>query len=106
MAKITENTLRKSLKKQLEAQGKVGNVYDDMVDNYIYLWKMKKQLEEDIDEKGLRYVAVNGNGVETEKANESVVNLHKTVGMMLKVLADLKLKDPIPSKDDELSGYV
>lgn len=67
---------------------------------------MKKKLIADIKEKGIRYKAINGNGVRVEKPNESIVNLQKTTTTMLKILADLKLKDPIPEPEKETDGYL
>lgn len=106
MRKITEKKMRDSLQMQLKAQGKTDDFYMDLVESYIFYWKMKRELEEDIKEKGLRYECVNGNGVKTEKANESVVNLQKTTGTMLKILSDLKLREPMPAEQDETSGYL
>ncbi len=56
----------------------------------------EKKLISDIKSKGLRYKTINGNGVVVEKTNDSVVNLAKTTATMLKILADLRLKDPVP----------
>ena len=67
---------------------------------------MKKKLIADIRKKGLRYETVNGNGMTVGKANESVVNLQKTTATMLKILADLKLKEPIPEPENPTDGYL
>lgn len=80
--------------------------YMDMIDDYVYYWSLKKKLITDIRAKGLRYEMINGNGVTVEKANESVVNLQKTTATMLKILADLKLKEPIPEPENPTDGYL
>lgn len=80
--------------------------YMDMIDDYVYYWSLKKKLITDIRAKGLRYETINGNGVTVEKANESVVNLQKTTAMMLKILADLKLKEPVPEPENPTDGYL
>lgn len=49
---------------------------------------------------------INGNGVEVEKTNDSVVNLQKTTATMLKILADLRLKDPVPEPEKATDGYL
>ena len=72
-----------------------------MVENYMFYWRVKEDLEEDISEKGIRYKTVNGNGIEVEKPNESIQNLQKTTIIMLKILADLNLKEPLMSSTDE-----
>ena len=78
----------------------------DMIDDYVYYWSLKKKLITDIRAKGLRYEMINGNGVTVEKANESVVNLQKTTATMLKILADLKLKEPVPEPENPTDGYL
>jgi hypothetical protein len=80
--------------------------YMDLVNDYIYYWTLKKKLIADIKSKGLRYETVNGNGITVEKANESVVNLQKTTATMLKILADLKLKEPVPEPENSTDGYL
>ena len=79
--------------------------YMDMIDDYVYYWSLKKKLITDIRAKGLRYETINGNGVTVEKANESVVNLQKTTATMLKILADLKLKEPVLEPESPTDGY-
>lgn len=80
--------------------------YMDMIDDYVYYWSLKKKLITDIRAKGLRYEMINGNGVTVEKANESVVNLQKTTATMLKILANLKLKEPVPEPENPTDGYL
>lgn len=80
--------------------------YMDMIDDYVYYWSLKKKLITDIRAKGLRYETINGNGATVEKANESVVNLQKTTATMLKILADLKLKEPVPEPENPTDGYL
>lgn len=73
----------------------------DLVDDYIFYWDMKKKLIKDIKEKGVRYSVKNGNGIMVEKPNESIQNLQKTTVTMLKILADLNLKEPMHNSDPE-----
>ena len=95
MRVVGQKQIKDSLIDQLKLQGKTSEFYTDLVDDYMYYWKLKKELIKDIKEKGIRYKAVNGNGIMTDKANESVVNLQKTTSTMLKILSDLHLKEPI-----------
>ena len=44
--------------------------------------------------------------IAVKKANESVVNLQKTTATMLKILADLKLKEPVPEPENPTDGYL
>lgn len=87
-------TIREDLQNQLFAQNKFGKQFDDMIEDYIFLVKLKEDLQYDIAENGLRYSSMTGNGYTTSKPNESVQNLLKVNGQMLKILQDLDLKAP------------
>ena len=104
MKAISKKTVEESLIEQLEIKGKCTKYYLDLVADYLYYYDLKKDLRKDIKKKGVRYISINGNGKEVEKANESIVNLHKTTQIMLKILQDLGLQDPI--RGDETAGYV
>lgn len=104
MAKKAE--IEKSLIEQLEAQGKTSKFYTDLVADYMYYWGLKRKLKIDINKNGIRYQTLNGNGILVDKANESIVNLQKTTATMLKILADLKLKEPDPVPEDPNAGYL
>lgn len=106
MSKLTQKAMKESLIRQLELRGMKAEFYMDMIDDYVYYWSLKKKLITDIRAKGLRYETINGNGVTVEKANESVVNLQKTTATMLKILADLKLKEPVPELENPTDGYL
>lgn len=103
---MTQKDVKMSLARQLELRGMSAEFYMDLVNDYIYYWSLKKKLIADIKSKGLRYETVNGNGITMEKANESVVNLQKTTATMLKILADLKLKEPVPEPENLADGYL
>jgi hypothetical protein len=106
VSKLTQKAMKESLIRQLELRGMKAEFYMDMIDDYVYYWSLKKKLITDIRAKGLRYETINGNGVTVEKANESVVNLQKTTATMLKILADLKLKEPVPEPENPTDGYL
>lgn len=103
---MTQKAMKESLIRQLELRGMKTEFYMDMIDDYVYYWSLKKKLITDIRAKGLRYETINGNGVTVEKANESVANLQKTTATMLKILADLKLKEPVPEPENPTDGYL
>lgn len=98
---MNQKQIRESLYEQLRLQGKTSDFYKDLAEDYLYYWKLKKELIKDIKKKGIRYSAINGNGISVEKANESVLNLQKTTATMLKILADLNLKEPMHKPDPE-----
>lgn len=103
--KATEKKIRTSLIDQLKLQNKTDYFYTDLAEDYVRYWKIKKKLFEDIEERGPRYVAINGNGIEVERPNESIQLLQKTTATMLNILKDLNLKEPLvdgSDKDDYL----
>ncbi len=102
---MTKKQISESLIEQLMAQGKTSDFYKDLVNDYMELWGIKKKIITDIKKKGIRYKTINGNGIEVEKANESVTNLPKITAAMLKILNDLNLRNPATDPDD-VSGYV
>lgn len=102
---VKKEEVKKSLLEQLRLQNKSGQFYQDLVNDYMEYWTLKKKLIADVKKKGIRYETVNGNGITVEKANESIQNLQKTTVTMLKILNDLNLKEPLldhTSEDDYL----
>lgn len=97
---MTQKQIKESLLNQLELKGKNIDFYEDLVSDYVEHWKIKKKLIADINKKGVRYTAINGNGIEIERANESVANLQKTTATMLKILSELGLKEPVRAETD------
>ena len=86
--------IREDLRNQLIEQNRFGKQFEDMIEDYIYLVKLKEELQKDIDKKGIRYQVKTGNGFKQTKPNESVVNILKVNNQMLKILQDLDLKTP------------
>lgn len=101
---IKEKDVKESLIKQLEGLGKNSNHFLSLVDDYMFLWRLKKNLQADIKKEGLRRTTRNGNGFKVDKPNESIPNLTKTQTQMLKILTDLGLEEPA-IEDDDLDDY-
>lgn len=96
---------------QLSNLSKFGKFYDDLVNEYLYLIKVRENLKEDIMLKGIRYQFTNGNGKKQTRPNESVTNLIKVEQIMLKIINDLEInqslmKPPSPEKEKDESGDV
>ena len=85
---MTKKEVQDSLLEQLRLQNKTSDFYEDLVNDYMDYWTLKKKLIADIRKKGIRYSTINGNGIEVEKPNESVTNLPKITAAMLKILND------------------
>ena len=93
--------IKSDLLDQLDALGMHGKFYEDLVNDYIQFVKLKNILQEDIIKKGIRIRTKTGNGFYQNKPNESVTNLVKVNGQMLKILTDLNLKQPKAVVDDD-----
>ena len=103
MAQTKVAMIKEDLKKQLSDLQKIGKYYDDLVDEYMYLRTVRQKLKKDIKEKGVRYSFINGNGKEQEKPNESIANLIKVEQIMLKIINDLGINQPLlqPTSNDD-----
>lgn len=86
--------IKQDLLEQLLEQGKIGKHFKSLVDDYINLEKLKRTIQKDIDNNGIRIKVMTGNGFKSEKPNESVQNILKVNGQQLKILQDLDLKAP------------
>lgn len=105
MAATKEALIKADLKGQLRNLSKTGKYFDDLIEDYVYLWKLKKKLQKDINKNGIRYPSVNGNGIEVEKENASVPNLMKVQTQMLKILNDIGLQEPTIASNGDVDDY-
>ena len=88
-------SIRKSLLEQLEVESKV---LQDLIEDYMAFYVTKTLLIADIEERGVQCWSVNTKGDEILKKNESITELTKVNTQMLKILAQLDIKNEI--KDD------
>ena len=66
------------------------------------MWKIKNQLIEDINDRGVQVKTYNSNGQMIYKKNDSIVELPKYNSQMLKLLNDLGLSAlEVDSGDDD-----
>lgn len=97
-----EKELMTDLMDQLDDNGMAGKHYDNMIEDYLELFRLKNILIHDIRSQGLRITYMTGNGFESVKPNESVERLVKVNAQMLKILGELDLKKPKVVDDDDL----
>lgn len=97
-----EYEIRTDLLEQLDENNMIGKQYEDLIEDYIELFKLKNLLIDDIHKKGLRSRVKTGNGFYQTKPNESVDRLFKVNTQMLKVLDELDLKKPKADDEDDL----
>lgn len=91
----TEDKLRESLIDQLRVQNKMTDYCMDLVDTYMYHWRLKERLNADIEENGIRITVCTGNGHNKTIANPSVTDLQRETSIMLQILDKLALKEPV-----------
>lgn len=97
MAKMKEKEMREDLILQLEQKACRYPVYEDLIDDYMNLWKTKNKLQDDIKKRGVQVPYNNGGGQTGVKKNDSVEQQLKVNMQMLKILAYLELK---PTRGD------
>ncbi|WP_436628309.1 P27 family phage terminase small subunit [Bacillus thuringiensis] len=74
--------------------------YTDLITDYMALWDIKNHLIADIEDRGV--VVEWSNGKQTgKKKNESIGELNKTNGQMLKLLVELGLNATDREKDED-----
>jgi hypothetical protein len=99
--KITEKSLRKSLIERLTAMGADVDVFRDMIEKYVELWRIDAMLTEDIKERGVMYKDFSSVGVEMMKNNPSVKEKVMVNRQMLSILNQLNIStDAIELEDD------
>lgn len=101
MSAPSKSKIKEDLLNQLEVLGKYDAFNIDLVEDYMTLYDLKREVKKDIHDKGLRYKTTNGNGFVIEKPNESILNFTKINTQMLKILNDLGLKEPSSDPGDE-----
>ena len=92
MKKVQESEeikqIREDLLAQLLEQGKFGKHFESLIEDYINFEKLKRKMQKDIEENGLRIKTMTGNGF------DSVLDILKVNAQQLKILQDLDLKTP------------
>lgn len=92
----------KSLKEQLEKKQADISVFNDLLDDYMALYDIKKKLRADIKKRGVSYEASSASGKATiVKQNQSVKDLVAVNKQMLMILDKLELTTGKTIKDDD-----
>lgn len=92
---MTESKLRQSLIAQLEEKNIKTDYNLALVDDYVKLWKINKELHKDVKERGAKIKTYNSKGCEVTKTNESLTDIQKNESTMLKIYQSMKLQDPV-----------
>lgn len=101
---ITEKTLRDDLINQLKERGlEQKSHYISLIDDYCRLWDVKNLLFEDVKKRGVNVEYNNGGGQKGYKKNDSLSELTKVNGQMLKILSELGLRGAdVVAKEEEV----
>ncbi|QIK87094.1 P27 family phage terminase small subunit [Erysipelothrix sp. HDW6B] len=101
--KAEETQKRLSIKEdliyQLEDSGRLQSFYTNLIEDYLFYYDLKERFRRDIENRGLIVTVTSGNGFPKKQTNESVKELRETSKMMLKILQDLKLQEPLTGVD-------
>lgn len=104
---VTAKTLRDSMMDNLEARGLVEDIYLDKVEEYLSLWKLRRELEKDIRKRGVAVMDERKGGI---CENRSVSLCAQVSRQMLAIFSAMGFKDIATGKggaaispdDDEL----
>ena len=101
---ISITKLRKSLIAQLEAKDADVDCFIDLVDSYIYYTEKEREMQTDIEERGLYFDSVSSTGKEYVKDNPSIKNAVMYNKQRLAILSQLGLttENVEGDSDDEL----
>lgn len=89
--------IRNDLSDQLEAQGKFGKHYESILDHLVYFFKLKDELQNDIETNGIRIEISTGNGHPKIVDNPSIKNLNSVSSRIMTIIKDLNLEDEEPA---------
>ena len=96
-----ETEIKKDLLDQLERNGTTGKYFEDLINDYISLWNIKNDLIADIEERGVSIRWQNSETSFGHKKNDSISEMIKTNGQMLKILSELGIK-PSPGENKNI----
>ena len=100
--KITVNSIRKSLQKQLKDMGANLAHFESLVNDYCFMWEQCEEMKKNIQEKGLVYESISSTGAEFERENPCTKNLLQYNKQMLAILKELYLStDNITAEEDD-----
>jgi len=97
--------VKASLEAQLKALGADVPHFHDMIHTYITLWVIKKQLEFDIDQYGIRYDEEMSTGRKKSVINPAIKEFENTTKQMLAILKEMNLTtNEATGEEDEDEG--
>lgn len=101
MAVISQTKLRQSLVDQLERKGANVDCFIDLINSYIFFTKKEREMQKDIEKRGLCYKAVSSTGKTYVKDNPSIKNAVLYSKQRLAILNQLGLTISTVESNDE-----
>ena len=97
--------IKQSLLNELEMNGNTQDFFVSLVDDYLEMWVISRQLMDDIAENGVYIIYQNGKNQSGRTKNSSIQELTKVNAQMLKILQQLKIEaktiDSLENDDDD-----
>lgn len=97
---ISKEKIRTSLIKQLETKGAKVAHFEDLINDYLFLFDTKKLLQKDIKARGVSYETYSANGFPITKQNQSVKDLVAVEKQMISLLKELGLTTDAPTGEE------
>lgn len=84
--------IKESLLNELEKHGNVQDFFISLVDDYMEMWVISRQLMDDIAQNGVYIIYKHGKDQQGRTKNSSIQELTKVNAQMLKILQQLKIE--------------
>lgn len=97
---ITKGNIKDSLIKQLMVKGAKVAHFEDLINDYLFLFETKKKLQADIRKRGVAYETFSAQGYKITKQNQSVKDLVAVNKQMISLLKELGLTTDAPTGEE------
>lgn len=96
----TKQKIKDSLIKQLQVKGAKVAHFENLIDDYLFLFDTKNKLQKDIRKRGVSYETTSANGFKITKQNQSVKDLVAVEKQMIALLKELGLTTDAPTGEE------
>lgn len=98
----TKQKIKDSLIKQLQVKGAKVAHFENLIDDYMFLFDTKNKLQKDIKKRGVSYETTSANGFKITKQNQSVKDLVAVEKQMIALLKELGLTTDAPTGEETI----
>lgn len=96
----TKQKIKDSLIKQLQVKGAKVAHFENLIDDYLFMFDTKNKLQKDIKKRGVSYETTSANGFKITKQNQSVKDLVAVEKQMIALLKELGLTTDAPTGEE------